>query len=85
MTRRCITERMVSVGGGTALAIALLAAPAFGDQFLGNPADRNCHGQTISHQARSHGGAKNAATEHGFASVKAGQEFTKTFCGTGNR
>jgi hypothetical protein len=76
---------LAKVGGGTALAVALLAPPASADLFLGNPADPNCHGQTISHQARSHGGAKNAATEHGFASVKEGQEFVKTFCGTGNR
>jgi hypothetical protein len=80
-----MSHTLAKVGAGTAVAVALLAAPAFADEFLGDPADPNCHGQTISHQAQSHGGAKKAATEHGFASVKEGQEFVKTFCGTGNR
>ena len=70
------------VGGGTAVAVVLLVAPAVADESLGNPADPNCHGKSISQQARSHGGAENAATEHGFGSVKEGQEFIRAFCAT---
>jgi hypothetical protein len=79
---RCIIVRL---GVGAVLAAGLLTAPAAANDFLGNPADPNCHGQTISEQARSHGGASKAAAEHDFASTKAGQEFVKEFCGTGNR
>jgi hypothetical protein len=75
----------LKLGISTALAAGLLTAPAAGNDFLGNPEQANCHGQTISEQARSHGGASKAAAEHGFASTQEGQEFVRTFCGTGNR
>jgi hypothetical protein len=75
----------VKLGISTALAAGALATPAAANDFLGNPDQPNCHGQTISEQAQSHGGASRAAADHGFASTREGQEFVKAFCGTGNR
>ena len=46
----------------------------------GNPGEPNCNGQTVSEQAGIHGGMKNAATFHGFNSVKEFQNAIDEFC-----
>lgn len=57
-------------GGGTASA-----SPG-----IVNEGQPNCHGQTVAAAAISHGGAKQAAADHGFASVKDGQAAIKANC-----
>lgn len=46
-----------------------------------DPDSPNCSGQVASSQAQEHGGMKDAATFHGYPSVKAFQDAIDEFCG----
>ena len=70
-----LTAVVLALAGGGAFA-----GTAFANGPAGTPGEPNCHGKLISDQAQYHGGIANATADHGFASVKDGQEVARGLC-----